>query len=79
MSDLEFELGIKGHLVHARLLDYSDSGIRLVCPEGIGGEEALSINIIELGIARQAKTVWSRQFFEGIAIAGLKFSFVKGL
>lgn len=74
MSDLEFEFEAGGRIIHARLLDYSASGLRLTYPEGIATEGTLAVNISGLGIRKSAKAVWSRTLFRGISVAGLKFS-----
>lgn len=74
ISALEFEIEVGGHLIHARLLDHSASGLKLTCPEGISPDEVLAININGLGIRKSAKAVWSRPLLRGITVTGLRFS-----
>ncbi|MBZ0220431.1 MAG: hypothetical protein K8I01_08390 [Candidatus Methylomirabilis sp.] len=68
-----FELRLGGKVFPADLLDYSPSGVRLSCPERIGTDTLVSINITELGIHRSARAVWALSLSPGVAIAGFKF------
>ncbi len=68
-----FELKLGKKTLTADLLDYSASGVRLSCPERIGTDTLVSIDITELGIHRSARAVWTMPLLPGVAMAGFKF------
>lgn len=68
-----FELKLGKKKFTANLLDYSASGVRLSCPERIGMDTLVSIDITELGIHRSARAVWTLSILPGVAMAGFEF------
>lgn len=71
---LLFRLSVKGESLPAKLMDYSDTGLRVEYDGRMLMEDTiLEVDIGELNIHTAAKTVWTKRVSESVYASGMKF------
>lgn len=72
-KELDCRFLLEGHVVRARLQDYSTDGLRMVYNgQALKADTVIDVEIEGLDVHRPAKTVWSTKISKHSASAGLR-------
>jgi len=72
-KELDCTFSYDGHVVHAKLQDYSSGGLRMVYTgEAVSADTLRDVNVEGLDVHRPAKTVWTMQTSDHSFSAGLR-------